>query len=80
MIYPFYVESDIEGRATNLKGGTRRKDGSITTHIYQREEGSILESFTIKQTSAVLNTGERILTTRIYDSDDIAVAQKETIY
>lgn len=37
-VYPFYIESIAEGRATSISGGCRRKDGSQRTVICQRNE------------------------------------------
>ena len=48
---PFYIRADIEGRKTELAGGTRLKDGSQYTTIYQRNRGEIEEPFTISQRS-----------------------------
>lgn len=46
-VRPFYIESDVEGRKTNLKGGPISKSGDMTTSVYQRDEGSITEPYTI---------------------------------
>ena len=79
-VYPFYVESLAEGRATPISGGCRRKDGSQRTVICQRNEGGILIAFTIEQNSYVNEDGKRVLECVIYDSDGKAVATKETYY
>ena len=47
-VYPFYISADAEGRRSEIKGGTRRADGCMTTHVYQRSEGSITEPYTIR--------------------------------
>lgn len=47
-VYPFYISADAYGRRTPICGGTRNKDGDITTTIYQRDEGSITEPFKIR--------------------------------
>lgn len=39
----FYVEADIEGRETMLGGGPRNKEGGMTTNIYQRDDGGIVQ-------------------------------------
>ena len=36
-VYPFYINTDAEGRRTPIAGGTRKKDGEMTTTVYQRE-------------------------------------------
>lgn len=30
-VYPFYISADAEGRRSEIKGGTRRADGCMTT-------------------------------------------------
>lgn len=46
-VRPFYIESDIEGRKTNLAGGPKSGQGDMTTSVYQRDEGSITEPYKI---------------------------------
>ena len=48
-VYPFYINTDAEGRRTPIAGGTRRKDGSMTTTVYQRDKGEITTPFKISQ-------------------------------
>lgn len=43
----FWIEADIDGRATNLAGGPRAKDGGFNLVIYQRSEGAIIKAATI---------------------------------
>lgn len=50
-VYPFYIEANASGRRTLIAGGTRQKDGEITTTVYQRSEGSITSPFKIRQYS-----------------------------
>lgn len=50
-VYPFYISTDADGRSTPIACGTRRKDGDMTTTIYQRDNGSITEPFEIRQYS-----------------------------
>lgn len=50
-VYPFYIETQADGRKTPIAGGTKRKDGDMTTTIYQREDGSITTPFKIRQYS-----------------------------
>lgn len=46
-VRPFYIESDIEGRQTNLAGGPKSGRGDMTTSVYQRDEGAITEPYKI---------------------------------
>jgi hypothetical protein len=43
----FYLEADVEGRKTKLRGGPARKDGSMTVTLTQRDEGSIKDTVEI---------------------------------
>lgn len=79
-VYPFYVESNAEGRRSPIAGGCRNKDGSQDTTIYQRERGEIVELFKIHQTSYINSKGERVLTCEITDRYGTSVASDETIY
>lgn len=64
-VRPFYIDANIEGRKTNLAGGTRRSDGSHNISIYQRDEGSITTPFKIEQ-SSYIEDGVHKLVTRVY--------------
>lgn len=48
-VYPFYINTDAEGRRTPIAGGTRKKDGTMYTTVYQRENGAITTPFKIRQ-------------------------------
>lgn len=43
----FYVEANIDGRATKLAGGPAAKDGEMVIHLYQRDHGETVEAFSI---------------------------------
>lgn len=47
MVRNFWIDADIDGRATMLGGGPRSKDGGMDITIYQRDEGGIKRAFTI---------------------------------
>lgn len=49
--YPFYINTDAEGRRTSIAGGTRKKDGYMTTSIYQRDNGAITTPYKVYQSS-----------------------------
>ena len=50
-VYPFYINTDAEGRKAPIAGGIRKKDGEMTTTVYQREDGVITTPFKIRQYS-----------------------------
>lgn len=71
-VRPFFIEADIEGRRTTLKGGPQRKDGEMSVSIYQRSKGEITTACTIKSylekdKSVVGDTPK--LCTSIYDNN-----------
>lgn len=43
----FYIESNIDGRETLLSGGPRNKQDGMTTKLYQRCCGEIVEALKI---------------------------------
>lgn len=64
-VYPFYVETFAEGRKTPIAGGTKKKDGVMSTTVYQRERGAITTPFKIEQ-SSFIEDGVRRLVTKVY--------------
>lgn len=67
-VYPFYVSATSSTRRSDIKGGTRNKDGSMTIHVYQRDRGSITEPYTLEQRS-VYRDGKHYLVTEVrYDN------------
>lgn len=50
-VRPFYIEAQIDGRKTDLCGGTKSKDGDHTISLYQRSNGEITTPFKIRQYS-----------------------------
>lgn len=44
----FYIDADIDGRATMLSGGPRAKDGGMDIELYQRDDGKILRIASIR--------------------------------
>lgn len=48
-VYPFYISTDVKGRKTPIAGGTRKKDGTMITTVYQRDKGEITTPFKIEQ-------------------------------
>ena len=60
----FYVEANIDGRETTLGGGPRNKEGEMTVHIYQRDEGAISEVLKV-----YCDERDGMLITRVFDKD-----------
>lgn len=64
----FYVEANIDGRATTLGGGPAAKDGEMTVCIHQRNEGCIMSNI-VKVYCKVLSNGK--LVTKVYCNDEL---------
>ncbi len=64
----FWVECNIDGRATKLEGGPRSKDGGFNLTIYQRDEGAIKEAITI---TGYKRTCDDVLMLRVVSSDGV---------
>ena len=62
-VYPFYISADAES-----KGVTCRADGCMTTHVYQRSEGSITEPYTIRQRSVYRDNEHYLVTEVLHDN------------
>lgn len=77
-VYPFYTEIDSSTRNSMCGCGTKAKDGQMTTHIYQRSDGSITEPYTIKQHSRYADDKHYLVTEIWHDSE--IVHQHETEY
>ena len=60
----FYVEALIDGRQSTLGGGPKSKQGEMSVHIYQRNEGEIDEALMID-----CDEQDGILITRVYDKN-----------
>lgn len=48
-VYPFYIDAVSSTRSSNVGVGTRRKDGTLNTCVYQRENGTITRPYYIEQ-------------------------------
>ena len=79
-VYPFYIESIAEGKATSISGGCRKKEGSQRTVIFQRDNGGIITAFTVEQNSYKCDDGRILLVCSVYDGDGEKIATKETYY
>ena len=64
MVRPIYVEADIDGRQSTLRGGPRSKKGGMEVTLLQRNEGDIEKVVDI---ICVEENGK--LKTRIFDSN-----------
>lgn len=69
----FYVEANIDGRATILGGGPASKTGEMTVRLYQRREGEITEALMID-----CEESNGVLTTKVYDKNHTLLFTYET--
>ena len=60
----FYVEADVDGRATSLGAGPSNKTGGMRVKIFQRNCGEIEEALTIR---CAEQNGKLI--TKVYEGD-----------
>ena len=73
MVRNFYIKGSIDGRKTDLSGGSGRKNGGMRLHLTQRNEGCIETCATIE----CFADGE-ILKTVIYDKEGNVVLENIT--
>ena len=73
MVRNFYIKGSIDGRKTDLSGGSGRKDGGMQLILTQRNEGCIEKCATIE----CLADGD-VLKTIIYDKNGNAVFENIT--
>ena len=73
MVRNFYIKGSIDGRKTDLSGGSGRKDGGMRLHLTQRNEGCIETCATIE----CFADGDS-LKTIIYDKTGNAVLENIT--
>lgn len=80
MVYPFYIEVDSSTRSSKVGVGTKSKDGSLMTNVYQRDDGNITNPFQIRQyTYQIPDTGKRMCVTQIFFKGE-CLKQHETPY
>lgn len=78
-VRPFYMTADIEGRATEITGGPRSKNGSMDIKIQQRNKGEIETAFTISSYCRE-EEGKNYLITSVRNSEGMTVAVHKTEY
>ena len=78
-VYPFYIDTNADGRKTRIAGGTRRKDGSMRTVLTQRNHGSIMTAFTIECNTVIVGGKEKLVSS-VYNCDGDLVAELYTDY
>lgn len=61
-VFPFYIVAHSSSRQSPIQGGVRRKDGRMTTYLYQRDEGSITAPYTIEQFSREKDGVRKLIT------------------
>lgn len=69
----FYIKGNIDGRKTDLTGGPSRKNGGMTLHLTQRNNGSIEKSATVE-----CYADDEVLKTTIYDKNGNVVLENIT--
>ncbi len=72
MVRNFYANARIDGRDTALTGGPSRKDGGMSLHVTQRDNGSIIDALTVE----CYADGDK-LTVNVF-ADGVRVYQRET--
>ena len=70
---PFWLDANVEGRQSNLCGGPRRKDVSMSIDIKQRDNGNSITAFKIE-----CESDGKTCETRVYDSNGDLVATHTT--
>lgn len=73
MVRNFYIKGNIDGRKTDLSGGSSRKNGGMTLHLTQRNNGSIEKCATIE-----CYAEDDVLKTIIYDKNGNEVLKNIT--
>lgn len=69
----FYVEANIDGRATTLGGGPKSKTGEMTVRLYQRDDGAISDALLIE-----CKERDGKLITEVYDKNHNLIFTHET--
>ena len=72
---PFWLDANVDGRKSNLCGGPRRRDGSMSIDIKQRDNGNSITAFKIE-----CESDGKTCETRVYDSNGDLVATHTTNY
>jgi hypothetical protein len=74
MVRNFYARGSADGRASNIEGGPRARDGGLSLRITQRDRGSIVDAFRIESRA----TSDGHLVTEVVDAAGQVVASKVT--
>ena len=78
-VYPFYIDTNADGRKTPIAGGTRRKNGFMKTVLTQRDNGAIRTAFTIECNTFMEDEKQKLIS-RVYDCNGDLVAEHITDY
>lgn len=73
MVRNFYIKGTVDGRKTQISGGSSRKDGGMELLLTQMDEGSIKECVSIK-----CSADGHSLRTVIYDNEGRIIYDYET--
>ena len=61
----FYIEVEIDGYKTTLRGGSPSKDGGMKVTLYQRDSGEITKALTVDCTA----DSEGVLKTKVTNNN-----------
>lgn len=70
----FYIDAEIDGRRTDLGGGPASKEGGMTVHITQRNDGSIETAYKI----SCWVDRDGMLVTRVCDKTGKTISENKT--
>ena len=65
-VYPFYVEVESSTRKNVTGVGVRSKNGTLTTKVYQRENGAITIPYVINQYPVMVDDIQCLCTEILY--------------
>lgn len=70
-VFPFYVEVESSTRKNVTGVGVRSKNGTLTTKVYQRENGAITIPYVINQYPVMVDDIQCLCTEILYQGDVI---------
>ena len=73
MVRNFYIRGNVDGRKTDITGGSSRKDGGMRLLLTQRNKGAITKCLTIE----CVVIGNELITT-VYDPSGDVVYENIT--
>lgn len=70
----FWIDGDVDGRTTSVKGGPVSKTGGMQVDIKQRDDGKIITAVKVRCSA----DDEGNLVTNVYDNEDVLLTQIKT--